>query len=543
MLPSFKKPDIAVKSGWWCWVALVMIIIGAAAIRCRLLSVPLERDEGEYAYIAQQMLKGVAPYESAYSMKLPGIYAVYAIFLAIFGQTITAIHLGLLVFNAATIFVIFWLTNRLFGGLAAVMAAAAYAITSLTRSVLGFSANAEHFVVLPAIIGVLLIVKLPERRRLLIVFFAAIFLGLAFVIKQHGIFFSFFGAAYLLYSDLRRRPIEWKGVVCAQLVFIAGAVAPFAVVCLFYWHVGVFDKFWFWTFTYSIKYISTVPLEAAKELFAINFVPAVAESVSIWVLALLGLLRFLFSSKLRTYAVFALGFLVFSFFSVCPGFYFRGHYITLLLPALAVLAGVGFTGLVGLLSGRVGRAEWGVAVSVIALIILAIPIFGQRKYFFYLTPADVCREIYFGNPFTESLEIAEYIERNSSPEDTVAILGSEPQICFYSGRRSATRYIYTYPLMDRNEYTITLQKEMIQEIDSARPKFMVFVSVQSSWIQREESILNILEWAWLYSESFYETAGVIEIRPDGRSFSRWNAQAANYTPVSDVWVAVFRRKQ
>jgi len=85
MQPTNKKPADSSKSSYWYWVALVLVIICAAVIRIRLLSIPLERDEGEYAYIAQQMLKGVPPYESAYSMKLPGIYAVYALFLAIFG--------------------------------------------------------------------------------------------------------------------------------------------------------------------------------------------------------------------------------------------------------------------------------------------------------------------------------------------------------------------------------------------------------------------------------------------------------------------------
>ena len=38
---------------------------------------------------------------------------------------------------------------------------------------------------------------------------------------------------------------------------------------------------------------------------------------------------------------FAVGFLFFSFLSVCPGFYFRQHYFILFLPAVALFAGVG----------------------------------------------------------------------------------------------------------------------------------------------------------------------------------------------------------
>jgi hypothetical protein len=82
------------RAGWWI---LAIIVFGLSiAIRIRLLGVPLERDEGEYAYAGQLILQGVPPYTLAYNMKFPGTYAAYAAIMSIFGQTITGIHLGLL---------------------------------------------------------------------------------------------------------------------------------------------------------------------------------------------------------------------------------------------------------------------------------------------------------------------------------------------------------------------------------------------------------------------------------------------------------------
>ncbi len=91
----------------WAWLSIAVIVLAAAGWRGRVLSVPLERDEGEYAYAGQLLLEGVAPYDQAYSVKMPGIYAAYAAFLAAFGQTCTGIHLGLLVINAVTIILVF----------------------------------------------------------------------------------------------------------------------------------------------------------------------------------------------------------------------------------------------------------------------------------------------------------------------------------------------------------------------------------------------------------------------------------------------------
>ena len=40
---------------------------------------PLERDEGEYAYLGQLILKGIMPFKIAYSLKFPGGFFMYAV--------------------------------------------------------------------------------------------------------------------------------------------------------------------------------------------------------------------------------------------------------------------------------------------------------------------------------------------------------------------------------------------------------------------------------------------------------------------------------
>jgi hypothetical protein len=50
------------------------VILAVIAARIRLLSAPLERDEGEYGYLGQLILQGIPPYGVAANMKLPGTY-------------------------------------------------------------------------------------------------------------------------------------------------------------------------------------------------------------------------------------------------------------------------------------------------------------------------------------------------------------------------------------------------------------------------------------------------------------------------------------
>src|SRR5450759_1349438 len=145
------------SSQYWCYGLLLLVILFFALIRVHLRDCPLERDEGEYAYAGQLMLQGIPPYQLAYSMKLPGTFAAYAVILALFGQTPGGIHLGLLLVNAATTFLVFLLTRRLFGQLAGLLAGASYALLSTSPSVMGFAGHATHFVVLPALGGILLL--------------------------------------------------------------------------------------------------------------------------------------------------------------------------------------------------------------------------------------------------------------------------------------------------------------------------------------------------------------------------------------------------
>ena len=94
----------------------------------------------------------------------------------------------------------------------------------------------------------------------------------------------------------------------------------------------------------------------------------------------------------------------------------------------------------------------------------------------------------------ESMAVAGYIQEHSLPTDRVAVLGSEPEIYFLAQRHSATGYIYTYPLMESQPYAAQMQRQMISEIESIRPAFLVLVMYKTSWLIRQASDVTILHW-------------------------------------------------
>ncbi len=189
---------------WWI---LLVIILSTALIRLRLIEVPLERDEGEYAYAGQLILQGILPYDQLYNMKLPGIYAAYSLLLAIFGHTHGSIHLGLIVINAVTVIFLFLLTKRLAGDMAAETAAASFAILSMGQSVQGIFANAEHFVIFFAVGGLFLLIWGSDEDNNRLIFGSGLMLGTAFLMKQHGAAFIALGGLYILLSRKYKRTI------------------------------------------------------------------------------------------------------------------------------------------------------------------------------------------------------------------------------------------------------------------------------------------------------------------------------------------------
>jgi len=522
---------------------LVLVILFFALIRFRLRDMPLERDEGEYAYAGQLILQGIPPYQLAYNMKLPGTYAAYSVILEVFGQSAAAVHLGLLLINAATTLLVYFLGRRFSGQLGGVVAAATYALLSASPSVLGLAGHATHFVVLPALGGILLLLKAIDARRTQQFFWSGLLFGVAFLMKQPGIFFLLFAAVYLLRTELKR-PLDGRGLALRMGSLLSGAALPFALTCAALLAAGVFKAFWFWTFSYAAQYAARLSLTDGLSILG-NMMPFVAQpAIFVWIIAIVGISALFWKRELRAHAIFIGGFAVFSFLAVCPGFYFREHYFILMLPAVALLTGIAVGSTTQAARSRhVTKGLMFLPALLFAGAFLA-SVTQLRPFFFAMNPTEVCRTIYSANPFPEALPIANYLAANTPPDGRIAVLGSEPEIYFYSRRHSASGYIYMYPLMEEQKYAMTMQKEMIGEIEKANPRFLVLVGVSYSWLARPGSpqLDSLLSWLDRYLRGQYELTGIADIIGPDQTEYRWGDQARTYIPQSPNLVRIFKRK-
>jgi len=497
------------------WLLFGATLVAVTCARIRLLGLPLERDEGEYAYTGQLLLQGISPYKLAYSMKFPGTAAVYALLMSIFGQSTTGIHIGLVLINLVTVGLMFLLGRKLLGELGGITSAAGYSVLSLMPHVLGQAAHATHFVVLFVVAGAFALIRALDRQSRRLIFTSGFLFGLALLMKQPGLLFVLFGSIYLLSHDWQAQ-LDAKKTFSRNLLFLAGACAPFLFTGFTLWNAGVFEKFWFWTIKYAGQYGSQVPFGEGLQILAGHFWTVLGTAWPVWAIAVIGLIASVTSPTVRNRAGFLITFAFLSALAVCPGFYFRPHYFILLLPAVSLLAGTGVVAALEALRNR-GR-NFRLAVLLLFGGCIACPLWSERDFFFERPLAEANRMVNGTNPFPESIKIGEYIRAQSSGSDTIAVLGSEPQIYFYSRRHSATGYIYTYGLMEPQPYAHQMQQEMMREIETAHPKFLVLVVVNKSWLAGRDSDQSIFRWALAYCDANYEEVGLVNISDEGTDY-------------------------
>jgi len=261
----------------------------------------------------------------------------------------------------------------------------------------------------------------------------------------------------------------------------------------------------------------------------------------LWCLAGLGAFVLCADASLRRERAFVLSFALFSCAAVWPGW--RAHYFIQLLPAAGLLAAAAFRWFSGLLTRyRFSRPLAALPALVFAVAGLSLLVRWNDLYF-RLTPAEASRAVYQTNPFPEAVEVGNYLAAHCPPGQRIAVLGSEPEIYFYSRRLAVTGYICTYTLMEPQPYAAAMQTEMIRQIEQGEPEYVVFVHVAASWLQYSDSNPMILKWFGKYQRTHLQLAGLVEIYPDAPTQYHWfDGNVTDVKTDAPDWLAIFRMR-
>ena len=325
-------------------------------------------------------------------------------------------------------------------------------------------------------------------------------------------------------------------------VFGLGMVLPFGLTCLGLALAGFFPEFWFWTFTYARSYVTSITWSEGIHYLHDFLRDQFDLSLGFWMITAVGLPLAFFDRGSRNRAVFATVFCLCSFLGTATGLYFRPHYFILMLPGFALIQGMAVIAMQQVLRFRALENVLKSLPVILFITVLAWVVFYHSLIFFRLSPIEACQNLYPWNPFVESLAVARYIREHSTEKARIAVIGSEPQIYFYAQRRSATGYIYTYALMERQPNALKMQHEMMREIEAARPEYLVFVIYGFSWLFQPGSDHTILHWFDGYSGRFYKQVGIVQLNSAGKVEGIWG-DAANSSPKpAGQYIAVYKRK-
>lgn len=524
------------------WVLLSLVLVFVGIVRYKLLDFPLERDEGEYAYMGQLMLQGVPPYKFAYNMKLPGTYAMYALIMQLFGETTRGIHLGFLLMNLSTIVILFSFIKKLCNSYVALFSAAAYGVFALNPYVLGFAAHATHFVLFWSLLGVYLLLVATEKSSKFLFFAVGLLFGLGFLMKQQAIFLILFSGFYFLYfsfTEFKNGNFKLSNFLLRGILLVSGTLVPFLITLAVLFYAGVFESFWYWTFQYASKYAGMTTLSEGFKNLSLAFRLLTFGYKTLWILVGIGFVLQFFLKQDKPKKVFLFLLVMFSFLTTTPGLYFREHYFIVFLPFAFIYFGISLEFFRKIL---IQKMNFLIAFAILCVAFLLVFRFkAHKEYYLKPDPMKLSRSIYGSNPFLEAIHISEYIKANTNPEDMIAVIGCEPEIYFYANRKSATGYIYMYPLMEIHPYSKEMQINMIREIETNKPKYIVYVYVKS-WGMLEKSERIVLEWIEQKMHEKYERVGIAEILSLDETIYKWGDEAKEYKPTSEYQLEVLKLK-
>jgi hypothetical protein len=475
------------------------LLLVVTTVRVPLLSIPLERDEGEYAYIAWRLRHNELPYRDWVDQKPPAVFYTYRLALSLPFESVRAIHLVGLLFAAVSTCALFCLGLRFMAPFWAWLGAALFALLSADPLVEGTAANTELFMLCPVMFAAIAFFDAAGKTKHRVAFMAlaGALTGIAVMFKQVAIVNWFFLAA--LYPVFAVGEKRWRSTALFVAWSAMGLLAVLGLVVLYFWRHGGLHEFVDNVFTHNLEYIGAVGASKRLEYCLGTLMILARTQTIVWAFAAVGLIG-LFIFGRRKLFLFLAGWIITSVIGVSASGYFFPHYFQQLLSPLALAAAAG--------------AEWFAAIPVwkiipmwgrratLSLLLTLLPAITLWPFLFTYTPAEAVRKIYPGNFFAEMPEFAQRLKSVTPSEGPVFIFGAEPELLFYARRPSATRYIFLFPLYGPYKSARERQMAAAKEIESAQPLAAVYLPNALFFVSGTDQYFT--QWSLSYlQDNFY----------------------------------------
>ena len=500
----------------WARLEVVVVLILLLLLGAPNLIFPFRTDQGEYAYIAERFLDGKVIYRDVFNVKPPGTHWIHAAALALFGHSMMALRVMDLLWQAATGVAIALITIRLYGRrFLGLLAGAIYGVTYYAAD-FWHSAQTDGFVNLPTALAILFFLIALRRDRSRQWLAAGFMAGFAVLVKYPiGLILpSMLLVLFVTRGGWRAaggsRRVAGPGIA-HQLpriaayrlgltdygLLLAGFLIPLALFVLTMAVRGGLDEFLQIQFGYIPNYNAGFVTDESYLVYTgrrfLTFWqadPKIRWFIAVWLAEVL--LSGLFMKWHREQWIVPLWGVAALVYPAVQNQYYYAHMHPLLPPLSIMLAH-----LVLNLDAFAGR-YLPLLRPLVAGAAVLLPFFfllhpmspyqepnvfeeygnlwsvgtGQEALRTHYTRDDFGIYGWGGFSGQALMEASDYVRQHTAPDDLIFVWSFEPAIYFVSGRDSASRFIYNFPLYGRFAWP-EFKADFLREMETTRPALIV----------------------------------------------------------------------
>lgn len=470
-----------------------IILIVFFVIRLGFRDIPIERDEGLYAYSGYLLLHGRVPYVDFYEMKPPGLFYSYAVLNALSGGDVVRMHVWMAVLVCIGGLFLYRMASRLFDPGSALFTVLGYAVLTLSPHASGYSIQADHLVAFFGVAGscTLLNGLASNRRHTTIV--AGMLLCWSALIKQNGVFFALFGMLMIAIHH-RKDPRRIARSLTDLALLAGGASTPMAALALAMVFQGNWKDFVFWTMEYPKGYATAVPWARGSGFLMKTLADLFHDAPGFWTVGVLGMMTLWATRADLSKKLMSTAFFVMAALSVVPGLRFYGHYFLQFMPALALGSGAAFFSMRNIAAMPSVRHQ--LFAPIATMVFLAGTLVTKAHYYFHPDLTAIMRDVYGSNPFPEARSLADRLSADYHTGDGLLVIGSEPELYAYTHAECPTRHLYLAVMVQGHPLEPRWRRELLADLAEHPPKYMVWVQHETSWMPAEGIDQSFLETCW-----------------------------------------------
>ena len=449
----------------WAVLGVLGLLALMALAQWYWFGIPLDRDEGEYAYSAWRLADGGVPYRDAFMQKPPMVIYTYWLAQRWSDSAVWPPRVLAWIFVAATMGLVGWIAKRA-GGDRCSWAAMALFVPMASFPFLGsIAANTEKFMNLPMMAVVALHVVDRTSSRAWRWGAAGACASIALLYKP--ICLPVLAFVFTAWSIGMFRSQGFRRAGIRLVALVVGAAAAAAAALAWIGARGALGDLWAAAVDFNRAYAGISGWMLGSSLrYARTFLFAWPSAV---------LLTIAFACGRSARKGYWLGLLAIAL--GVANLDQNGHYFIMAIPFWALVAAFGLDDLASRLPG-IGRIHWYGVLAVVSAVVLWLPL----RPVLGLSPRRLSQTFLLGNPFAESAEVARRVAELTQPDDGVFVEGSEPQILFHAKRKSSTRFVIAYPLTLPTRFQFAYQQEVLEALRTEPPEVVVWVSSSMSWL-------------------------------------------------------------